>query len=165
MMMMRNWATLGTGLLLACTPLCAQAQAGDAQAAECAFDLQVSDQFLAMIASWGPLGVDGTDGLCERLRAEGAGLSIVSESGLNEFGAYGTVMIGFIDTASGLDSAEYRVNVSTSPLREEGEREAALHQAMRTALASLVAAPDSVFTSLREELAEARQVFAPAVQP
>ncbi len=154
---MRAMTALAGAGLLAVLPTAAMAQ----EAEPCAFELQVSDEFLVLLQQWGALGVEGTEGLCQRLKVEGAGLNIVENSGISDFGAYAVVMIGLVDKASALNSPNLRIGLTTMDGREEADHENALRQALQQALTALVADPDPVIASLRQEIDFIRRNLAP----
>ena len=155
---MRAKIALAGGCLLAALPA-----AGNAQevATPCSFELQVSDEFLPLLQSWGGLGVDDTAALCEQIAAEGAGLNIVDDSGFAYFGTYAVVMVGLVDKASGLSSADFRVGLTTMPGSEEIDRQTALRQALQSAMTALLANPDPLIASLRNEITDTRRSLVP----
>lgn len=158
-MRLLNYIALALGA--ACLPIPAAAQ-DVSSPPRCGIDFFTSPEMLELIGgSNSSFGFDGYEAFCQRLGAEGAGLMFDHHAGTSAERSYGWVAVALIDLATGIPSQRRSTTISTSDSLEPAELTLLLLDSLETAIKSTADNQDAFIASLREEVAEVQQRFAP----
>lgn len=142
-------------------PVAVVAQA-DGAAPQCDVTYFTTEDLLALIGrTENPPVIEGFEALCLRLAQEGAGLRLTHNSGELSERSFGWVSVSVIDLTTQIEGTARQTTISLTQDLGQPVVEGALIDALAAALRDVARDPDPFIQSMRDEIAEIRQVLAP----